>query len=167
MNDDPIKIVDIIKYRNQYNTQTLVVLSRDPVFVYEKKGHYLIAEDSGFFDFLGYEPASEYSKAFGGVEFTIPLVDGSEIKASGQWWDSTPPDYGELIKEGLIVQAGIKTIEGLARCNVFTSGKVDSEILREWLENNEPSNNYDKYRVGHKHYMVHKIVSRWAPGATV
>lgn len=152
----PIKIVDIIHHKNKYTTQEMLVLDRMPVFLYERKGRYLIAEDSGFFNFYGYEACSPGWEAFGGSKFDIPLIDGTIIKAFGQWWDSMPKDY-----RGLLCSPGISTADRLAKCNVFNGGNVDPEIRDAWLANNEPSNNYHRYDSRHKDFGKHTIVSQW------
>jgi len=151
-----IKIIDIIHHRNKVNTQEFLVLSRRPIFLYERVGGYLIAEDQGFFNFYGYEPCGPGWKAFAGREFDIPMIDGLIIKASGQWWDSTPKDYRELVDH-----TAYGTIEDLNRCNVFCGISIDPEIISNWLAAFTPSNNYDKYRKGHENEGIDIIQSKW------
>lgn len=44
---EKLEIIDIIDHRNKYSVQRFVVLNRSPIFVYEREGKWLIAEDSG------------------------------------------------------------------------------------------------------------------------
>lgn len=153
---ESLKVIDIIDHRNKYYTQRFVVLNRDPVFKYERRGKWLIGEDSGFFNFFYYDSPGGAFYAFGGRKFDIPMVDGTVEKAYGQWWDGVPEDYQELI-----VHAGCGTIEGLGKCNVFCSMNVDPDIIEKWLSENEPSNNYHKYEKRNPDYGKHTIISKW------
>jgi len=149
-------IVDIIHHRNKDSTQQMLVLNRYPIFLYERVGQYLIAEDEGFFHFYGYGACSPGWKAFGGREFDIPMRDGSIVKAVGQWWDAIPKDY-----YGLLTYPGIATVEQLNKCNVFHGGYVDPVLVENWLAAFTPSNNYDKYCKGHANYGKDTIISKW------
>ena len=151
-----IKIIDIIDHQNKYGFQRFVVVDRHPEFKYERKGKWLIGEDSGFFNFYYYEASSKYAKAFAGRKFEIQMIDGTEIEADGQWWDGIPPDYQELLSS-----VGVGSPERLAKCNVFMGICVDPELIDEWLAENEPSNNYNKYETRNKDFGVHKIESQW------
>ena len=100
------KIIDVIihgKYK-----QISVVLDSMPVFLYERKGNRLEAEDDGFYNSYGFETPSKRWKAFAGRKFDIPLKDGTVEKAFGQWWDVDPKDLREET-----VNVGIGTIEML------------------------------------------------------
>lgn len=132
--------------------QRFIVTDRKPVFVYERKGIWLIAEDSGFFGFYKYDPPGHSWRAFGGREFDIPLKNGSIEKAYGQWWDYMPPDHN-----GLLIETGYGTPEELSKCNVFCSVRVDPLLIDKWLAKNEPSNNYHRYDKRHKDFGKHKI----------
>ncbi|MEN1479212.1 hypothetical protein AAIH16_37180, partial [Pseudomonas aeruginosa] len=66
---EPIQIIDVIEHKSAYMTQIFVVIDRMPEFVYscgefEKlsgwggRGRHLIANDSGFYDFLKEVPGS-------------------------------------------------------------------------------------------------------------
>lgn len=148
-----IKIIDIIHHKNKYGTQIFHVLERMPLFIYERKGNYLIGEDSGFFNFYGYEAPFGRFKAFAGRKFDIPMKDGSLIRANGQWWDSVPPDYN-----GLLVRVNIGTVEALNKCNVFCGIMADPCILKQTTD---PSNNYHKYDKKHPDFGKHRIKSKW------
>lgn len=148
----PIKIIDIIHHKNKHYTQIFHVVDRMPIFLYEREGKWLVGEDSGFFNFYYHEQPSHF-KAFANREFIIPLKDGSEIKAKGQWWSGIKPDYQELL-----VSVAIGTPEKLSKCNVFTGMWVDPHIIRHTIN---PSNNYNKYNKGRSDYGKHKIKSRW------
>ena len=149
-------VIDIILHKNKYSTQWFVVLDEDPVFIHERRGNFLIAEDSGFFNFYKYEKCGESWKAFAGRKFDIPMIDGSVEKAYGQWWNCVPDDY-----IGLLCSPGVRTVDGLAKCNVFCSCYADPEIINAWLAENEPSNNYNKYDARHSDFGVQTIVSKW------
>jgi len=152
----PLEILDVIHHRNRYYTQRFLVLNRRPVFCYERVDGWLIAEDSGFFDFYHYGRPSGGFVAFAGRKFDIPMQDGSTEKAYGQWWFGTPPDYRELV-----YGTAYGTPEGLAKCNVFCSIAVDRDIVDAWLSENTPSNNYFKYKKGHSDFGEHMIESQW------
>lgn len=151
-----LKIIDMILHKNKYGTQTFVVLNRSPNFLYQRKQNLLIAEDSGFFSFYKYERPSEMFQAFAGRKFEIPLENGEKIQASGQWWDVVPKEYYDLL-----YQVGSATIDNLNNCYVFSSSYVDKKLIDDYLENNDPSNNYYKYCKRDKSYMEHKVVTKW------
>lgn len=153
---EKLKIIDIIDHKNKYDIQRFVVLNKKPVYIYERKNGWLIAEDSGFFNFYRYDTPSGRFYAFCGRKFDIPLIDGSVEKAYGQWWDGVPGDYQELT-----IHIGYGTPEGLAKCNVFCGASADPYIIEKWLSKNETSNNYNKYDKRHPDYGKQKIVSRW------
>lgn len=154
---DPIKIQDIIFHKNKYGTQIFVVLERKPIFKFECKDNWLIAEDSGFFSFYKYDRPSKGFYAFAGRKFDIPMTDGTVEKAYGQWWDGVPKDY-----QGLLVSPGCSTLEELESCYVFYGGRCcDREILEAWLSKNEPSNNYQKYDKRSSDFGKHTIESPW------
>ncbi|MEE9540517.1 MAG: hypothetical protein V3V85_03365 [Candidatus Thorarchaeota archaeon] len=150
-----ITVVDVILHKNKYATQVCMVLDRLPQYVYERTGEFLIAEDEGFFSFYKYERPGPTWKAFAGREFDLPMKDGTVEHACGQWWDRTPASHSFLY------HTGCNIVERLAECNVFYSMCHNPEILDKWLEANEPSNNYDKYRTGHENFGKHRIVSKW------
>jgi hypothetical protein len=152
----PISIIDIIEHKNKYSTQTFVVTDRNPVFVYERVGDLLIAEDSGFFSFFMYQRPFKNSEAFAGRKFVIPLVDGDDVSANGQWWDHFPQDYQDLV-----YKLGANSPAELGKCNVFTGSYIDIEIVDYWLKSNEPTNNYSKYDKRSNNYMVQTIETRW------
>lgn len=153
------KIIDIILHKNKYSTQLFIVVDAMPEILYEKKGGFLIGECDGFFAFYKYERPSKNYQAFGGREFDIKMKDGSTIKANGQWWDSCPKEYSEL---NLLYAGGVGEPEELKKCNVFSSYAVDRELVDDWLENNDPSNNYYKYDESNKAaFMAHHIVSKF------
>jgi hypothetical protein len=155
---EPLIIIDIIDHRNKYSTQRFAVISRSPDYKYERKGKWLIGEDSGFFSFFYHDSPRGAFYAFAGRKFDIPMIDGTTIKATGQWWDGVPEDY-----HGLISHIGYDTVAGLERCNVFCGGNVDPDIVEKWLSENEPSNNYHKYDKRNPDYGKHTIISRWEP----
>jgi hypothetical protein len=154
---EPIKILDVIAHRNKDYTQLFVVTDRKPVYRYERKGNWLIAEDSGFFSFYKYSRPSHGFQAFAGSKFDILMVGGTVEEAHGQWWGDIPEDY-----QSFLVSPGVATLKELGNCYVFYSGRhFEREILDAWLSRNEPSNNYEKYDKRSKNFGKHKIVSRW------
>jgi len=122
-----------------HNSQLFLIMEREPDFKYERKGNWLIAEDSGFYSFFCYGKPSRGSQAFGGRRFDIPLSNGEIIQADGQWWDGKPEGYDH------VMSIGVATVAQLERCYVFCFGKVERSLIDEWLKNNEPSNDYYKY----------------------
>lgn len=120
------KKIRVIKHViNEKSGQRFVVLNRLPDFKYVKKGNLLLAEDSGFYSCYYYGRPDKYSQAFAGRKFDIPMLDGSVIKASGQWWNGEHPIYKEI----KAVRHGYSTIDKLKRCFVFTGGVLFNESL--------------------------------------
>lgn len=163
MGKSDIQIIDVIKHKSLYMEQIFVVIDRMPEFVYsagefEKvsrwggRGRHLIANDSGFYDFLKEVPGS--SDAFAGRKFTISLDDGSQLECHGQVWDAAHPNPPEPT-----IQVGIGTIEGLQKCYCFSGGQISKARLEEWLASNEPSRNYRKYDPGH---TIEGLDKRWS-----
>jgi hypothetical protein len=149
----PIKVIDIIHHQNVYYKQIFYIIDRAPVFLYERNGIWLTAEDSGFFNFYYHENPTQYSKAFAGRKFTIPLKDGSCIEANGQWWSGLKPDYNNLL-----ISVSAETPENLGQCNVFRGMWADPHVLHCDIS---PSNNYNKYDKKHPDYKKHTIESEW------
>lgn len=81
---DPMKIIAVV----EFNKGEAFVLNRAPKFLYERQGNDLIATDGPFTAVYRYELPCGRFKAFAGREFDIPMLDGSTIKASGQYWAS-------------------------------------------------------------------------------
>ena len=134
---EPINIIDIIITKHK---QMFLVLDRMPVFKYTKKDNILVAEDSGFYSCYLIEH-DRFAKAFGGRKFQIAMEDGSTLDANGQYWDQLHPIY----KEKPTMSQGICTIKELNKCNVFISGQMDKELVTNWLDNHDHSDDYDKY----------------------
>lgn len=132
------KIIDVIRKTHYGNDHYYIVLDEMPSFVFERNGFRLLAEHDGFAECYGYDPPSPGFQAFGGREFEIPLKDGGVERANGQWWFCSPSiEYK---------QVAISTLEKLNRCYVFEACHIAAEKLSEWLEHNEPSTDYYKYR---------------------
>jgi hypothetical protein len=132
------EIIDIISKNDTF----YIVIDSPLDFKYERKGKYLIAEDSGFFRFYGYKrPVAEY-KAFGGRKFGVSMKDGTVTEATGQWWDTEPEDYC-----GLLYTCGVATLDELKERYVFRGARVDRDVVNAWLTNNQSSENYNKYRM--------------------
>lgn len=154
-----IKIVDVILHKNKYYTQRFVVLNKLPVFFYETRGYWLIAEDSGFYRFYQQRPVDPTCKAFAGRKFIIPLKNGEIIEADGMYWDNVPEKFKDIF------QGGFAIADELNKCNVFCSyyynGVIEQKI-NKWLKRYNASNNYYKYDKKSKDYMKQIIVSRFA-----
>lgn len=152
-----ISIVDIIDHKSKYAVQRLLVVNRRPKPVFEREGQYLIGDDAGFWMVYKYETPGPNWKAFAGRKFDIPMKDGSTIKADGQWWSSPMKCLSEMT-----YNIGAATVESLSECHVFFGTYyVDRKLVDDWLQENEPSNNYDKYNPKHADFGKHRIVSRW------
>lgn len=151
-----IKIIDSIKTTSIYGTNLYVVVDKMPDFLFERKtepdGRFLVGENSGFFIFYKYGEPSRHFQAFGGRKFDIPLLDGGVVKASGEWWDSTPDSY-----HGMLYSIGIGTPSELGSCNVYTAIHADAMMIDEFIAKNELSNNYNKYDKRHSDYGKHII----------
>lgn len=113
---DPFKIVAVVSPRQGGEW---LVLNRKPKFRYVKFGARLIAKDGPFADVL---EGPWGNNAFGGIEFDIPMTDGTVIRAKGNWWASNLPGYCSI---------GISTEDDLRNCYVFGSGLVNPEALAD------------------------------------
>ncbi len=151
-----INIKDVIHHKNKYGTQVMVVIDKPPEFLYERDGDYLIGEDSGLFNFYKHMNSSNGFKAFAGRKFNINLKNGDVIEASGQWWDSMPDSYDDLV-----YNIGISSFCELSECYVFFNRYIDKKMVDDWVDKDEPSNNYLKYDKRHKDYGKQQIVSQW------
>lgn len=133
-------IIDIIihgKYK-----QISLIIDKKPVLIYEHKGNLLIAENDGFYNCYKYDQCFPNWKAFGGRRFDIPIKDGMVEHAFGQWWDY----WNNEITTEPTIQCGAATIEKLHKCYVFCAYHVSKKKIDNWLEINEPSANYYKYK---------------------
>jgi hypothetical protein len=150
-------IEDVLYYSSQYGQHWYLILDRMPAPLFERKGNWLIGEDSGFFKFYAYEAPGPGWKAFGGSKFDIPLKDGSVEHAYGQWWDYKPADFEPTTRA-----YGMATKAALAHCHVFTGGfHVDQVLVDDWLQQHEPSNNYNKYNPRHPDFGKQTIGNQW------
>lgn len=126
--------------------QTFVVIDRPLHFIYERKGHALVANDGGFYSSYYHGRPSASWQAFAGRKFDVPMMDGTVIKASGEWW------YGGHEKNAPeeIVSVGVATLDQLLDCYVFSAGYISKVKLDTWLRENTPGTIYrwyDKRRV--------------------
>lgn len=125
---EPIKILkNVVNRPTQGSPQYFIVLNRMPVFVYERKGDLLLAEDSGFYSCYRYEAPSKGFQAFGGSKFDIQLKNGEVEKAHGQWWSTRHPES----QNKKMCDRGYQTLDGLAKCFVFCGGSIFSTELLE------------------------------------
>lgn len=138
---EPIRIIDVIALPYSSWNTTLgysLILSRMPVWRYQREGDRLTAEDDGFYDFL--QGTEGKGDAFAGREFDITLIDGSIMHCAGRVWSVGPPD-------GLVRTVGVghATIESLRQCHVYYSASIAIDKLQKWFLENVPSNNRFKY----------------------
>ena len=133
-----IKIIDVIKTKPYGNDRFFVVVDRMPERVYSRDGDLFISNDSGFYDFL--QGTQREGKAFAGRKFTIRLDDGTDWQCNGDMWATH--SHG---KTEPVVSAGVNTMEGLAKCYVFSACSVSKALLDEWLAANEPCPDYWEY----------------------
>lgn len=119
-------IIDVILHKNDYGTQTMVVIDKPLRLAYERDGSLLIADDEGWLGAYRLEH-DRYAKAFAGREFEIPMLDGTAVKANGQWWDTLHPRHKEA------TYVGVATIAELEQCYVFCSGSVLTSKLQRLI----------------------------------
>lgn len=131
-------IIDVILHKNNYGTQTMVVIDKPLHFRYEREGSLLVADDEGWLQAYRLE-YDRHAKAFAGREFEIPLLDGTTVKANGQWWDTLHPRHEEA------TYVGVATLEQLEQCYVFCSGNVLTNKLERWLRTHTAATDYHKY----------------------
>jgi len=152
------KVIDVILHQNKYGVQRFLVVDELPDLKYRRMAkdgrQVLFAEDGIFSGMFFYDKPSKGWEAFAGREFDIQMFNGTVEKAFGQWW------HGISSKD--VIDVGIGTPEELGKCNVFCGYEVKRDVAEQIFENfKNPSNNYDKYRKGHKNFGVNRIVSRW------
>lgn len=125
---EPIKILSGIAKPDPYTKRLSysLILDRLPVFRYRRDGDLFCAEDSGFLDWLLYEPGRYRMKAFSGRQFHITMVDGSRVLCEGNHWHT-------VLSEPATVSVGYATFESLKQCYVFYGGNFDAAAFREWL----------------------------------
>lgn len=122
--NDNYKIEAVVKVNNG----EALVLNEYPEIKYEKYGNYLFGIDKYgiFVEVYKYENPSVGWEAFGGCKFDIPMMDGTIIKASGQWWDNGRNELGKALGSKIIsVIVNIK--RELKQCYVFCGLKADQE----------------------------------------
>jgi len=142
-----IQILDIIVNKHD---QIFLLLDRMPELLYIRKDSWLGASDSGFYKFY-YHHRDPHAKAFAGRTIHIPLLDGTIIEATGQWWDGIHPDYTDL------KLVGVGSFEKLRKCYVFCGYKVRLDIIQKALSDFTPSNNYYRYDIKSKNYGIHTL----------
>lgn len=153
-----IKVIDVIKHKNQYGYQIFFVVNKYPNFTYERKTvngtDWLVATDGIFKNFY-YKQFDRYANAFAGRRFKIQTVNGIE-EAHGQWWDGIMPN-------SRCTSVGISTIDDLSYCNVFSSIKITVKeylrILRQFKFCY--SNNYNLYNKKSKQFGLRQIKSKF------
>ncbi len=97
------------------------VLSECPKITYERYGDHLLGldEQGVFANSYQYRRPSDTWRAFGGRKFNIPMVDGSVIKAHGQWWDGGNLAFTDALGCEIITVTA-RDIISLRKCYVFS-----------------------------------------------
>lgn len=110
------KILAIVKF----NQGEALILDKPVEIKYEKDGDLLYGtcQHGVFTNSYVYDRPSKGWEAFGGREFDIPMVDGSVIEASGQWWCGGQSEFSEKIGANLIFVTA-NSVENLKRCYVY------------------------------------------------
>lgn len=147
---EAIEIIDVIAkskgvYANHPYGLLYIVVSREPKFVHKQTGRYFHAEDDGIFDCLGIQH-DPYAKAFAGREFDIDLEDGNKYHCKGQVWSCWEAELFPVPA----VQAGVATLEELAKCYVFSGAMISVPKLEAWLANHETHEDYYRYEKKHQ-----------------
>ncbi len=119
----------IIEAIVEFNKGEAFVLSRNPVFLYTKKGKRLYAIDGPFINTYEYGWMGTKG-AFADRHFDIPMLDGSIIKATGQYWDAGISAIAKELNLKLI-HVTFQTKENLRNCYVFTGAYIDLN----WIKN--------------------------------
>lgn len=131
------KIVEVIIH-GPYK-QISIIVDVAPNLIYKRIDNWFFANDGGWYGCLKLVPGSK--DAFGGSKFSLPMEDGTAFECSGQVWSEW---NAELCSEETR-RVGVATMEQLANCYVFASGRVSLSQLEAWLANNEASTDYWKY----------------------
>ncbi|ACV50218.1 hypothetical protein [Delftia phage PhiW-14] len=160
-----MKIKDVIMTYNDYSDKPQVMVlvegNKDKAYVRCKslskgrgnQGDLLVGSDPDrlVFNFYRHEGASDSFKAFGGRTIAIPMVDGSTITGTGEWWDAYPSEEEKQSYDVPdTVQVGWATLEDLKECHVYYAGHIRRAALVAWLANNTPSHDYNKYNPRHQ-----------------
>ena len=114
--NEPVKIIAVVRF----NKGEAYVFNRQPAFLFEKSDKKLIAKDGPFEARYHYEKPTPRWQAFAGRKFNIPMLDGSKVEASGQWWHCVNPNLEHITYE---------TVEGLLRCYVFVGCDAEPEAI--------------------------------------
>ena len=112
----PFKILSAVTF----NKGEAYVLNRAPTFKYAREGNNLIGRDGPFVDLYYHEKPTKRFEAFAGREFDIPMLDGTVVRASGQWWRGHVKDAPSIT---------YNTNEGLLNCYVYYGAQVDADAL--------------------------------------
>jgi hypothetical protein len=122
------KLLALVKF----NQGQALVLQDEIKMIYKKHGDLIIGTDSTgtFLDCYCYERPTQYSKAFGGREFDLPLEDGTVLKCFGQWWSGGFSRAKEILQED-IVSVTAHDIEGLKSCYVYRGYHAIASKLQE------------------------------------
>lgn len=131
------EIVDLLAVVNMNNDVAFVLKDR-PVYEYNRYGDVIIGIDKTgtFLHTYIYERPSKYMKAFGGDKFEIPLVDGTVIECSGQWWDGGLKDAEKVLGESLS-RIAHNSLTNLKNLYVFTGSSIVSRKKHAMLNNYE------------------------------
>ena len=137
------KILEVIRYKNNYGIQTFLILDKMPEHKFERRGNLIFSNVDGFTE--SYVQVLGTRGAFAGRHFDISMKDGSTIEATGDIWSAGQSEAAEKH----LTSVGIATLEKLANCYVFTSSYVDTARLEQWIDDHpdKVSHDYWKYDI--------------------
>lgn len=154
------KIFDVIEKKNTYNTHYYVVLDKPVEFKYEEiEPNFFQAECCGFYTALN--KRGESGDAFAGREFEIDMVDGSKIKAKGNFW-SVSPRVKSSVEGDTLIDVGVSDLESLKRCYVFTGSAMLKSELDKWLRDNKPKHDYYFYDRSPSAQESIDLINKWS-----
>lgn len=119
----------------KFNDSVALVLDKPLVYKYRRIDKYTIIGECGMFVIAYYYEHCNYAKAFGGMKFTLEMVDGEIVQCDGAWWggfNSTAKYY--LSKRGTsITQVVINDKLSLMNCYVYCGSHAYTDEYAEFL----------------------------------
>ncbi|MFU2318955.1 hypothetical protein [Rahnella sp. PCH160] len=119
-----LKVVAVV----QFNKEEALVFNRPVSFTYELAGKDYVGTDGPLTNYLYFERAGGYFKAFAGSELTLNMKDGSVQKIKDHWWHGTKKDQ---------IDIAVGDVDSLKKCYVFSSASVSKsefQALRDTYE---------------------------------
>lgn len=127
-----MKILKIVRHKNQYYTQTFFVFDEIPRITYEKIGADYVGSaylPSGKVLFSYYLQKKSWKGAFAGRPLTLPMKDGTTVEIKDWWYDAGP-----YPAHGMFCDIGAGTVEELQRCYVYSGMYIAKEALQEMMD---------------------------------